>query len=652
MSFFPLPYELSANSRASTFQNSDVHWDYVIGGIPFFGAQSKDRPMKRQTAEYRKEQMKTGSSAIADPSQLSTEQWWLAGQSSFHGGCDQLYADTPSAQSQDVQPLRFYQSEGVCVSTPGQFSLLNTTYQLGTSLATCVAMYSIKDYVLICDATTVWRYAISNGTRTALYTSATASIKAMNGNATYWFCVDNDGVWRGAASSGTGGTKIYTVPAAPTQANLGWVKQRLMMGARISSWSAAYELEATPAGAPAALPSPKYTCPDPAFEWHGVCDAPGAILMAGCASTISGVVKFTLHSDGATPTLAAGSMAAIMPQGESVYHISSYIGSSIAVVTNQGVRVGQFTGTGGDFSMGPLSFERASDYGYATGSGRFLYFTYDRDDHSTGLGKLDLAQQLSIRQFSYVPDMRYAWAPDIRAMDANEDVYFDATAHTTWVTMANNRLVFFVTGKGLFIQHATHYCKDGTLITSRIRMSTLDLKVFRYVRVRGEGTGQIKVSVGSDTTTPPILSFITVPNQPDSGDIAVPGGPASWAKVIITLGRGSATTTPICHGYQLKALCAQKRQRLIQLPLSCFDFEEDSTGQEVGGLSTAYQRMRALEAIEEAGDISTYQALSPYEDQQETRLVTIDQVQFIQTSMPTDEQGWGGYLLVTLRTCD
>ena len=90
----------------------------------------------------------------------------------------------------------------------------------------------------------------------------------------------------------------------------------------------------------------------------------------------------------------------------------------------------------------------------------------------------------------------------------------------------------------------------------------------------------------------------------------------------------------------------------FQLSLSCFDTETDSTGQEAGGLSTAYPRLRALEAVEEAGDLTTYQALSCYDDQVETRLVTIDEIQFVQTSIPTDEQGWGGYLMVTLRTAD
>ena len=653
MSFLPLPYELSAGWKSTTFQNTDVHWDYVIGGIPFFGAQSKDRPMKRQTADYRKEQLKTGSTAIADPSQLSTEQWWLAGQSSFHGGGDQLYIDTPSAQSQDVQPLRFYASEGIDIFKQGQFSLLHTTAQLGSDLTTCVGMFCVTGSVIIADSTYVYRYNLTTGARVVCYTSASASIKAMGGNGSYWFCVDNDGVWRGASyGSGTGGTKIYTVPGSITSAEIGWVKMRIMLGLRTSTSSKAYELNSNPAGQPAALPTPVYTSPDTNWEWNGICDAPGAILMGGGSSGMGGgIIKFTLHTDGTTPTLVQGSLAAQLPLGEIVYNIAPYLGSALAVCTSAGLRVGQFTGSGGDFSMGPLSIEQSASDGQAVGINRFLYYTFNRANGTTGLARLDLSQQLSIRQYSYVPDMRYAWTTDVLALDGSGNPVSGAF-YAQKVSSATGTPCFYVSGKGIFLQNNTNYVKSGYLTTSRIRMSTLDLKVFRYVRIRGEGSGRIAVGVGTNTDNPTTISSIVVPNHPDSGDLAISGGPATWATVTITLTQGSATTTPICHGYQLKALCAQKRQRLIQLPLSCFDYEEDSSGQETGGLSTAYLRLRALEAVEEAGDICTYQALSPYDNQQETRLATIDQIQFEQTSMPTDEQGWGGYLLVTLRTVD
>jgi hypothetical protein len=51
-----------------------------------------------------------------------------------------------------------------------------------------------------------------------------------------------------------------------------------------------------------------------------------------------------------------------------------------------------------------------------------------------------------------------------------------------------------------------------------------------------------------------------------------------------TLTRSSTDTSkgPLFTGYQIKALPAIPRQRLIQYPLSCFDHESDHFGVEVG----------------------------------------------------------------------
>jgi hypothetical protein len=270
---------------------------------------------------------------------------------------------------------------------------------------------------------------------------------------------------------------------------------------------------------------------------------------------------------------------------------------------------------------------------------------------TTGLARVDLSQQLSIRQFNYVPDARFAWAPDLLAMDGSGNPII-AHGGTGAIDLVGDRLVFFVRDKGIFIQSKNRYVKSGYLQSSRLRVGTDDPKVFRYVRVQGEGAGSIDVAVAAGDRAYVKAGGIDLPDHTDSGNLPVSGPAANYATVKLTLSRGSPHQTPICFGYQLKALCAQKRQRSIQLPLSCFDRESDSNGQETGGDSTAYPRLRALEAIEETGDLTTYQSLSPYDNQVETRLVTIDGLQFVQTSMPSDEQGWGGYIMATLRTMD
>jgi hypothetical protein len=60
---------------------------------------------------------------------------------------------------------------------------------------------------------------------------------------------------------------------------------------------------------------------------------------------------------------------------------------------------------------------------------------------------------------------------------------------------------------------------------------------------------------------------------------------------------------PLFTGYQIKALPAIPRQRLIQYPLSCFDHESDHFGVEVGYEGSAYDTYDSTwKTIENIGD--------------------------------------------------
>ena len=113
----------------------------------------------------------------------------------------------------------------------------------------------------------------------------------------------------------------------------------------------------------------------------------------------------------------------------------------------------------------------------------------------------------------------------------------------------------------------------------------------------------------------------------------------------------AGTGSPSLRSDQVKALPAAKRQRLIQLPLLCFDLERDRTGQELGYLGYCLDRLTAVEALEEAGDVIQFQHFAA-ESGEVSRLVVIDEVKFIQSDSPTNSEGYGGLLQVTLRTVD
>jgi hypothetical protein len=128
-------------------------------------------------------------------------------------------------------------------------------------------------------------------------------------------------------------------------------------------------------------------------------------------------------------------------------------------------------------------------------------------------------------------------------------------------------------------------------------------------------------------------------------DTAFTGAISAGATIsIIDTSRG-----PTLTGYQLKVLPAVPRQRLIQYPCSLFDSESDKFGNKSGYDGSAYERLKAIEAIESNGDTLVVQDFRPPNG--ETFTGIIEEIDFINKT-PTDKRysGWGGLCLITIRT--
>jgi hypothetical protein len=129
---------------------------------------------------------------------------------------------------------------------------------------------------------------------------------------------------------------------------------------------------------------------------------------------------------------------------------------------------------------------------------------------------------------------------------------------------------------------------------------------------------------------------------------AYPSTPQQYLGFKFIINRGTDdTATPVFTGYQVKALPAVPRQRLIQYPAICFDHEMDKFGVSVGYEGSAWQRMQELEAIENNGDtirVEDYRTGESY-------IGLIEELDFINRT-PTDKRftGFGGVLLVTIRS--
>lgn len=114
-----IPYALSNPDSVKTYQATDVAYELSLNGLPFFTYPTDDTPYRRQTADYRKQQVDQSN----EPGEQTLTGWWLRSQSSFHNGSGIRFYD-PSAG--ETVSYRFADSKGVNVWDKGKVTLLNS----------------------------------------------------------------------------------------------------------------------------------------------------------------------------------------------------------------------------------------------------------------------------------------------------------------------------------------------------------------------------------------------------------------------------------------------------------------------------------------------------------------------------------------------
>ena len=145
-----------------------------------------------------------------------------------------------------------------------------------------------------------------------------------------------------------------------------------------------------------------------------------------------------------------------------------------------------------------------------------------------------------------------------------------------------------------------------------------------------------------------VITYNSLSSQQEAATLSPSGSQESLSyKFILRRDTTLTSTGPTFKGYQLKALPATKRQRLIQFPVWCFDVETDRYDVKTGYEGRAWKRMQTLEDLEAAGDIITYQDFTTGERVQ----VLIEKMQFTRKSPPSGRfDGFGGVLTIIVRT--
>ncbi len=117
----PLVYAVGNRTGINVnFVNTDLNYDVAINGKPFFLANTDERPYRRVTAKYRKDQF----DQTAEAGEQTLTGWWIRSQSSFHLGSGIKYYE-PSQD--ETLRFRFADSKGINVWTQGQATLLRNS---------------------------------------------------------------------------------------------------------------------------------------------------------------------------------------------------------------------------------------------------------------------------------------------------------------------------------------------------------------------------------------------------------------------------------------------------------------------------------------------------------------------------------------------
>jgi hypothetical protein len=722
------------SSSGSTYVNTSNQYDCAIAGLPFFLGPSKEYPYKRETAQYRKQQIDQQK----EPGEQTLTGWWLRSQSSFHYGAGIRYEEP--VQGPEVG-MRYNKSAGVDVFNIGKVTLLpdvtkNTDITVSSGVTPLVVGGTDSNginVVFTASNSTLYRTTEAGVTSTVTW-GGSGAILALAQDGVNYYAANATGIYKGTLAGGSG-SLVFTHPSSVgtvTNVSMGWVKQRLIAGVNnyifeitpitsfsitagqlanniatlktdtvvhnfsvgsqvtIASVSASYNGVFSVTAVPSATEFsyyhnhaddqysntlsgtavlttnnnlPIYAHPNAAWKWTGICEGPNAIYVSGYAGDSSTVYRLSLDTNGAVPLLNKAVTAADMPKGEIIYALGSYIGKYMVFGTNKGIRVGTIDTSGfvssGYITYGPLTvitngYEPASDSilngapcKAITFNDRYAYCTVtnyiDTDGSETtfnsGLIKIDLSREIAPNQMAYATHLQ---------------VPSTAEASSVCILGSTNKLVIGIKGVGVHFQAAT-LISSGYLQTGQIRYFTLEDKHFELVKLRETlpMVGTLKLSVVNSDNT--VVDIITVDNTFDfTQDIVGMDTQDIYPKESLALRFtfNSATTQAVgtedsFNGYQLKALPAVKRQRIITLPLLCYDFEGDRYNMTTGYEGGASERIQALETIESGGDVVVLQDFT----NDETVRGVIESITFIRMTPPERRfKGFGGMIMCQFRT--
>jgi hypothetical protein len=625
-----IPYVLSNPANSTTYAATREAYDVAIAGLPFFLMNSDDSPYRRVTAQYRKQQI----DQTREAGEQTLTGWWLRSQSSFHLGSGIKFFEP---QQEESLRFQYTESKGLDVWTRGQATLLYDTasFYAGAAPAQLIGVNDgTNDCIFVTDGTALKKIPTGGSPTTISQDGTPSTIFSLTTDGSNYYFINGTHVHKGSVGATPADDEIYAAPTT-TRGTIRFVKQRLILAKE----NALYELDANSTAA-AALPSPFYTHPNPAWVWSSIAEGPQAIYVSGYAPNGSSSAVFKITLDAAVPnslgfpTLNTPTVVIDMPNGERINDFDVYLGIYAVLATSAGFRVG-ISDNNGDIQYGPVLFDDAPCNAIAF-KDRFAYLT-TLVDGAAGLVRVDLSTIVLANS------LFFPWAWDLVATGTT-------TTASQIAFFGNSDRAAFTNGNNTWAESTTSLVATGYLRTGYIRYNTLETKIFKLLQARVDTTngGVLIQSIDS------LDNFFTIGNFSQESavpqiNINYPQTAQEYLGFQFTLSRSTTDVSkgPLFTGYQVRSLPATPRQRLIQYPMSCFDHETDHFGVEVGYEGAAYDRMSQLELIENNGDTIQIQDFRTGE----SYLGVIEEMDF-RNNTPSDKRfsGYGGLLLVTIRT--
>jgi hypothetical protein len=653
-------YDMSMSQGESSFQPTDIAYDISINNLPFVLSANNQTKYQRETAQYKKDQFDSSN----EPGEQSLLGWWLRSQSSWHNGAGIKFYE-PGTDYEHVSH-RFDDSRGVDIWTVGEATILPEVFHAytgtqGINAATGYDSTNSKEVLVSGDGNGILKRITLNANSsatTANYTAGATYPDGHSGTDFPFYSVTTDGSTYYAACSrcihkGTIGTAasddIFFKHSTTSTSNVlvKYAKGNVFVGMGrtfgLLDTGAAATTHTHTTGSVDTFTN-FYNHVNTSWNWVDAAASPGPVFFAGNGGNNGEVWSATIDPNLTPPTttikLDAATMVLSLPDGETINAIHYYLGYLI-LGTAKGVRICPI-GNNGDPILGPLLVETSYPVNGFTERGTYLYAATKVLDGSVTNGiliRIDLTQQFNDGTFAYAYDLEYQSTPD--------------SSDCTEVYNVENRLVMVIQENGaageLQVEHTTEKRTSAWLKTGVIRYATTEPKFFKFFSIDGRVSDGDTITVTTIDSDGNEYDLLNVDGLNVNKDIEInqPAGSIEKLALKFTFNNGTPNTTlPVLESYQIKALPATRRQRIIQYPLSCFNNEKDRFNTQFGYPTRAYDMMNALEILEEQAD---FVSVHDYRtDEVYTGLV--EEVRYSNESSPDkNNDNFGGLLLVTIR---